>query len=87
MADRNLCEALWFGEAMNEPISAWALTASTASFIQNSKPSLINRESTRLRPNLEQFSYVAKIAALAYLYLELNLSLPVALRAAEADLQ
>jgi len=36
--------------------------------------------------NMEQFSYVSKLVALAHLYVELSLPLPAALRAAEADL-
>jgi hypothetical protein len=36
--------------------------------------------------DIEQFSYVSKLVALIDLYLELNLPLPAALRAAEADL-
>jgi hypothetical protein len=36
--------------------------------------------------NIEQLSYLSKLAALIYLYVELSLPLPAALRAAEADL-
>ena len=36
--------------------------------------------------NIEQSSYLAKLATLIYLYLGLSLPLPAARRAAEADL-
>jgi len=71
---------------MNEQISAWPISANAASIIQNLKPILINQEFTRMSTNMEQFSYVSKLMALAHLYVELSLPLPAALRAAEADL-
>jgi hypothetical protein len=87
MTDQNLYEALCVEEAPNEQISVWALNASATSFIQNAKRSLINRESTKMSTNIERSSYVAKILALTHLYVELSLTLPAALRAAEADLR
>jgi hypothetical protein len=36
--------------------------------------------------NTAQLSYLSKLAVLIYLYVELSLPLPAALRAAEADL-
>jgi len=71
---------------MNEQISAWPISANAASIIQNLKPILINQEFTKMSTNMEQFSYVSKLVALAHLYVELSLPLPAALRAAEADL-
>jgi hypothetical protein len=71
---------------MNEQILAWPISANTASIIQNLKPILISQEFTKMRTNIEQFSYVSKLVALANLYVELSLPLPAALRAAEADL-
>ena len=72
---------------MNEQISAWPISADAASIIQNLKPIFINQEFTKMRTNIEQFSYVSKLVALTDLYVELSLSLPAALRAAEADLR
>src|SRR5260221_10730434 len=43
-------------------------------------------QDTKMSTNMEQFSYVSKLVALAHLYVELSLPLPAALRAAEADL-
>jgi len=40
----------------------------------------------KMSPNIDQFSYVKKLATLTQLYLELNLTLMDALRAADADL-
>jgi hypothetical protein len=87
MTDQNLCEAWWAGGAMNEQISAWVQRERDASFIQNSRRSLINRELTKMSANIGQFSYVAKLVALTYQYVELNLTLSDAVRAAEADLR
>jgi len=39
-----------------------------------------------MRPDIDQSSHVKKLATLTQLYLELNLSLMDALRAAQADL-
>ena len=72
---------------MNEQISAWALSSGDGSFVQTSMPSLINRELTKMSMNIAHFSYVAKLVALTYQYVELNLTLPAAVRAAEADLR
>jgi len=72
---------------MNEQISAWQITANAASMIQNLKPIPINQEFTKMRTNIEQFSYVSKLVALTHLYVELSLPLRAALRAAEADLR
>jgi hypothetical protein len=47
----------------------------------------MNQEFTKTSTNIEEFSYVAKLLALARLYVELSLPLSAALRAAEADLQ
>jgi hypothetical protein len=87
MTDQNLCEAWWAGGAMNKQISAWVQRERDASFIQNSRRSLINRELTKMSANIGQFSYVAKLVALTYQYVELNLTLSAAVRAAEADLR
>jgi hypothetical protein len=87
MADQDLCKALWVGGAINEQISAWVQRERDASFIQNSRASLINREFTKMSTNIAQFSYVAKLVALTYQYVELNLTLSAAVRAAEADLR
>jgi hypothetical protein len=46
----------------------------------------MNQEFTETSINIERFSYVAKLLALARLYVELSLPLSAALRAAEADL-
>jgi hypothetical protein len=62
---------------INEQISGWPISANAASTFQ---------EFTKRSTNIEQFSYVSKLVALTYLYVELSLPLPAALRAAEADL-
>jgi hypothetical protein len=49
---------------MNTRISAWALSAKAASFIENPKPLLVNQESIRIATKIEQFSYAVSIAAL-----------------------
>jgi hypothetical protein len=48
--------------------------------------SLKLHHSMKMSPNIDQFSYVKKLATLTQLYLELNLPLMDALRAADADL-
>jgi hypothetical protein len=72
---------------MKKQISAWPIGANAASIIQNLKPVLIDQEFTKMRTNIEQFSYVSKLVALTHLYMELSLPVPAALQAAEADLQ
>jgi hypothetical protein len=62
---------------INEQISGWPVSANAA---------LTFQEFTKTSINIEQFSYVSKLVALTYLYVELSLPLPAALRAAEADL-
>ncbi len=54
--------------------------------IQNLIPLLINHHSMKMSVEIDQFSYVKKLAMLTQLYLELRLPLQNALRAAEADL-
>jgi len=72
---------------MNEQISAWAPSARGTSFSQNSRRLLINRELPKMSADMVQTSYVAKLVALTYQYVELNLTLSAAVRAAEADLR
>jgi hypothetical protein len=50
------------------------------------KPMLFNQEFTKMSTNIVQFSVLSKLVALSHLYVELGLTLPAALRAAEADL-
>jgi len=71
---------------MNQPISARPIGANSAAIIQNLKPVVISQEFTRMNTNVEEFSYILKVVALAHLYMELSLQLPGAFRAAEADL-
>ena len=49
-------------------------------------PLLNNYDSMKMSNNIDQFSYVEKLATLTQLYLELRLPVQDALRAAEADL-
>ena len=71
---------------MNRQFSPQSFTAYTASFIQISKPPLVNQESIPMPANIEQFSLADFVLALTYQYFELGLPLDAALRAAAADL-
>ena len=71
---------------MNEYISARQIRANAASIIRHLKPILTHEEFTKMSTNIVQFSVLSKLVALSHLYVELGLTLPAALRAAEADL-
>ena len=74
------------GLTVNEQIAAPSVNPSAASFIQDLMPLLNNYHSMKMSTDIDQFSYVEKLATLTQLYLELTLPLHDALRAAEADL-
>ena len=71
---------------VNEQIAGPSVNPSAGSFIQDLMPLLTNYDSMKMSINIDQFSYVEKLATLTQLYLELRLPLHDALRAAEADL-
>ena len=88
MADQNLCKTSRTGHgAVNEWIPAWPLTANATLFIQDLEPVPSNQELTKMSTNIQHFWYVAKLVALTRQYVELSLPLPIALRAAKADLR
>jgi hypothetical protein len=74
------------GLTVNEQIAGPSVNPSAGSFIQDLMPLLTNYDSMKMSINIDQFSYVEKLATLTQLYLELRLPLHDALRAAEADL-
>jgi hypothetical protein len=74
------------GLTVNEQIAGPSINPSAGSFIQDLMPLLTNYDSMKMSINIDQFSYVEKLATLTQLYLELRLPLHDALRAAEADL-
>jgi hypothetical protein len=71
---------------MNGQISAWSLNAQAPSYIQNRELFSINQGS-KASAKIEVSSYIERLVILSLQYLELNLPLTAALRAAEADLQ
>jgi Flp pilus assembly protein TadD len=71
---------------VNEKIADPSIDLNAGSSIQNLIPLLINYHSMKMSVEIDQFSYVKKLAMLTQLYLELRLPLQNALRAAEADL-
>jgi hypothetical protein len=71
---------------VNEQIAGPSVNPSAGSFIQDLMPLLTNYDFMKMSINIDQFSYVEKLATLTQLYLELKLPLHDALRAAEADL-
>ena len=71
---------------MNEQIAGPSINPSAGSFIQDLMRLLSNHHSMKMSTNIDQSSYVEKLATLTHLYLELRLPLQDALRAAEADL-
>ncbi len=71
---------------MNEKLADPSIDLNAGSSIQNLIPLLINYHSMKMSVEIDQFSYVKKLAMLTQLYLELRLPLQNALRAAEADL-
>jgi hypothetical protein len=71
---------------VNEQIAGPSVNPSVGSFIQDLRPLITNYDSMKMRIKIDQFSYVEKLATLTQLYLELELPLHDALRAAVADL-
>jgi hypothetical protein len=71
-------------ESRSEVISKPSQLHGTAR--RQNKKNDCNKEFTKMSINIEQSSYLAKLATLIYLYLGLSLPLPAARRAAEADL-
>jgi hypothetical protein len=71
---------------VNEQISASSLGLCADSFVQNLTPLLAKEGPAEMRIATERLPYIEKLATLTLQYLELSLSLPAALRAAEADL-
>jgi hypothetical protein len=53
---------------------------------QDLTPFLTNHETQKMGTAIERLPYIEKLATLTLRYLELNLPLPAAFRAAEADL-
>lgn len=71
---------------MDEQIFTWPLSADETSGIENLKAFLFDQQLMRTDKRIQQSSYGDRLGALTQIYLELNLPLQVALRAAEADL-
>jgi hypothetical protein len=71
---------------MDEQTFIWPLCANETSRVQKLLPLLVDQEPVRTNNNSQQFSYGERVGALAQIYLELSVPLPIALRAARADL-
>jgi hypothetical protein len=71
---------------MDEQTFIWPLCANETSRVQNLLPLLVDQEPVRTNNSSHQFSYGERVGALAQIYLELSVPLPIALRAAQADL-
>ena len=71
---------------MNEQTFIWPLSANETSRVQNLLSLLFDQEPMKTNNSIQQFSYGERVGALAQTYLELSVPLPVALRAARADL-
>jgi hypothetical protein len=71
---------------MDEQTFIWPLSANETSRVQNLLPRLSHQEPMKANDSSQQFSYGERVEALAQIYLELSVPLPIALRAARADL-
>jgi hypothetical protein len=71
---------------MDEQTFIWPLSANETSRVQNLLPRLSLQEPLNANDSSQQFSYGDRVEALAQIYLELSVPLPIALRAARADL-
>jgi hypothetical protein len=71
---------------MEEQTFIWPLSANETSRIQNLLQLLFDLEPMKTHNSIQQFSYGDRVGALAQIYLELRVPLPIALRAARADL-
>ena len=71
---------------MDEQTFIWPLSANETSRVQNLLPLLVDQEPMKANNSNQQFSYGERVGTLAQIYLELSIPLPIALRAARADL-
>jgi hypothetical protein len=71
---------------VNEQIAVPSVNPRAGWFMQDLMPLVTNYDSMKMSINIDQSSYVKKLATLTQLYLKLRLPLHDALRAAEADL-